>query len=402
MVRVLGLNSGSSFDGIDVVLVEIKDGADGYPARPVFIAGESYDWPQAVADQVLKSFENQISIFELCRLNYLAGAVYAESARSFMRKHGLSPGDIEVIGYDGQTIYQEPPEHARLKDYADDADLVSRWLNGPFGCGLQIGEPSIVAAACEVPVVTQFRPMDHALGGTGAPLMQYLDYVAFRDIGPVLTLNIGGIANCQLADRDRGRMMAFDTGPGNVMLDHVMRRRLGKPYDANGQTAARGQVHQPLLDEVLAHPYFHRPIPRSAWRLDFGSAYADQILEAYAVLSTEDLLATLTEFTAIAISHSITDHVERLAEIPVLIASGGGTRNGFLLERLRAHLPISLRLAISDEFGMPPQFKEAIKFATLAHATVNKLGNNIPAASGASRFGILGKLVLPPRMAQGV
>ena len=402
MVRVLGLNSGSSFDGIDVVLVDIQNGADGYPARPTFIAGESYDWPEAVAEQVLRSFENQVSIFELCRLNYLAGAVYAESARSFMRKHKLAPGDVEVIGYDGQTIYQEPPEHARLKDYADDTDLVGRWLNGPFGCGLQIGEPSIVAAACETPVVTQFRPMDHALGGTGAPLMQYLDYVAFRDIGPVLTLNIGGIANCQLADADRGRMMAFDTGPGNVMLDHVARRRLGKPYDGNGETAARGRVHQPLLDQVLAHPYFHRPVPRSAWRLDFGSAYADSLLDAYATLSTEDLLATFTEFTAIAITRSITDHVERLRDISVLIASGGGTRNAFLLDRLRAHLPSSLRLAISDEFGMPPQFKEAIKFATLAHATTNRLANNIPAASGATRFGILGKLVLPPSLAQGI
>ena len=120
-----------------------------------------------------------------------------------MRELSIRPEDLEVIGYDGQTIYQEPPEHSHIADYADSEDLVARWLDGPYPCELQIGEPAVVAAACQSTVVTQFRPMDHALGGTGAPLMQYLDFVAFRDIGPVLTLNIGGIANCQLADRDR-------------------------------------------------------------------------------------------------------------------------------------------------------------------------------------------------------
>jgi anhydro-N-acetylmuramic acid kinase len=316
-----------------------------------------------------------------------------------MRELSLKPEQLEVIGFDGQTIYQEPPDHARLADFRSDENLVARWLDGPYGCGLQIGEPSIVAAACETTTVTQFRPMDHALGGTGAPLMQYLDYVAFRDIGPVLTLNIGGIANCQLADRDRDRMMAFDTGPGNVMMDHVARKFLGKPYDANGETASRGKVDQALLDELLKHPFFHRPPPRSAWRLDFGADYADARIAENPHLPPEDLLATFTQFTAIAISRSIEDHVKRLGEIPALLASGGGTRNAYLMRRLAERLPKSLRLTRSDEFGIPAAFKEAIKFATLAHATVNHLANNIPAASGASRFGILGKTVLPPRLA---
>jgi anhydro-N-acetylmuramic acid kinase len=402
MVLVLGLNSGSSFDGVDAVVVEITDGPDGYPDRPRFIEGHSYDWPPAVAEQILRAFDNKLTLFELCRLNYLAGAVYAESARSLMRELKLSGPDLEVIGFDGQTLYQEPPDHARLKDFQDDEDLTARWLGGPYACGLQIGEPAIVAEACDVPTVTHFRPMDHALGGTGAPLMQYLDYVAFRAIGPVLTLNIGGIANCQLADRDRSRMMAFDTGPGNVMLDHAARARLGCAYDADGATASAGQVDQVMLSELLAHPYFHRPVPRSAWRLDFGSDYADVIFGKYARLSNEDLLATLTEFTAIAITRSITDHVGRLPEISTLIASGGGTRNDHLLKRLAAYLPRALRLTTSDEFGMPSQFKEAIKFATLAHATINRLANNIPAASGAEGFGILGKLTYAPRMALGI
>jgi anhydro-N-acetylmuramic acid kinase len=400
VVKVIGLNSGSSFDGIDVVLVEIENGQDGYPARPKFISGKSYDWPDAVAEIVLRSFENKVTLFELNRLNYLAGAVYAQSARSFMQEHNLKPGDIEVIGYDGQTIYQEPPIHHLLRNYDDSTDLVSRWLDGPYACGLQIGEPSIVAEACETAVVTHFRPMDHALGGTGAPLMQYLDYVAFRDIGPIMTLNIGGIANCQLAHADRTKMLAFDTGPGNVMIDHVMRAKYGKPYDKNGDIARSGKVDEKLMSHFKNHDYFKRPIPRSAWRLDFGSTYADQFIADYKHLSAPDLLATATEFAAYSIVRSITDNVKAIGEIDTIMASGGGTRNTYLMERLATYMPKGLRLTLSDEFGIPAAFKEAIKFATLAHATVNQLANNIPAASGATRFGILGKLVQPPRLAK--
>lgn len=399
MVKCIGLNSGSSFDGIDVVLVEIENGVDGYPKRPKFITGKSYDWPKPVADLVLKSFENKISIFELTRLNYLAGAVYAEAARDFMRENNLKPGDVEVIGYDGQTIYQEPPEHHRLRNYDDSDDLVSRWLDGPYPCGLQIGEPSVVAEATDTHVVSQFRPMDHALGGTGAPLMQYLDYVAFRDIGPILTLNIGGIANCHLAHPDRAQMLAFDTGPGNVMIDHVMRVKFGQPYDRNGEKARSGKVDAKLMEKLTQHDFFSRPIPRSAWRLDFGSAYADKFIAEFSHLSAEDLLATVTEFAAYAITRSITDNVKAIDTCSVIMASGGGTRNAYLMERLEAYMPKHLRLTVTDEFGIPAAFKEAIKFATLAHATMHGLANNIPAACGANRFGILGKMVQPPRLA---
>jgi anhydro-N-acetylmuramic acid kinase len=290
--------------------------------------------------------------------------------------------------------------HHLLRNYDDKEDLVSRWLDGPYACGLQIGEPSIVAEACETHVVTHFRPMDHALGGTGAPLMQYLDYVAFRDIGPILTLNIGGIANCQLAHPDRAKMMAFDTGPGNVMIDHVMRVKFGKPYDNDGAIARSGKVDAKLMARFKDHDYFKRPIPRSAWRLDFGSTYADTFIADFKHLSAEDLLATVTEFAAYSIVRSITDNVKSLPEIGTIMASGGGTRNVYLMERLGTYMPKGLRLSVSDEFGVPAAFKEAIKFATLAHATINGLANNIPAASGAQRFGILGKLVQPPRLAK--
>jgi anhydro-N-acetylmuramic acid kinase len=397
----LGLNSGSSFDGIDAVLVDIEIGHDGLLKRPRFIAGKTVEWPQKIADQVLASFENRLTIFELCRLNYVAGALYAEVARSLMRETDTAPEDLAVIGFDGQTIYQEPADHTRIKQFADDNNLVGRWLDGPYPCGLQIAEPAIVAAACDATVVTQFRPVEHALGGSGAPLMQFLDFVAFREIGPVLTLNIGGIANCQLADADRRRMMAFDTGPGNVMLDQAAKALLGKPFDADGAAAALGTVQQAMLSRLLEHGFFQRNPPRSAWRLDFGSAFAEKQISDNRNLSPEDLLATFTEFTAVSIARSIRDHIPILSEINTLIASGGGVRNTNLIERLKKHLPSGLRLALSDEFGIPAQYKEAIKFAALALAAQHQLANNIPAASGSSRFAILGKLVAAPRLARG-
>jgi anhydro-N-acetylmuramic acid kinase len=399
MVIAIGLNSGSSFDGIDVVAIEIGIDQDGNPSRPKFIEGRSYDWPEAVAKDVLRAFDNNLSIFELCRLNYTAGAVYAESARALMREMNLRPEDVAVIGYDGQTIYQEPARFSELAKFADGEDVLARWQDGPFPCGLQIGEPAIVAATCDVTTVTQFRPSDHALGGAGAPLMQYLDFVAFRDIGPVLTLNIGGIANCQFAQADRSKMMAFDTGPGNVMIDHACKVLLGRSYDKNGEEARKGQVDAAMLDHLLAHDYFKRPIPRSAWRRDFGAEYADEVLAKFKSLSAPDILRTLTEFTAVTIAKAIKDHVKDLADGSKVIASGGGVQNAFLMERLVETLA-PLVLTTSDEFGIPPQFKEAVKFATLAFANVNGLANNIPAASGASKFTILGKRIEPPRAAK--
>lgn len=400
MTVIMGMNSGSSFDGIDAVLAEIDIAPDGHPARPQFIDGLTYSWPDEVAHLVLKSFANELTIFELCRLNYVVGACYAEAANRLLDKRGLSPEAVEVIGVDGQTIYQEPPDRAKMNAVDESESLYHRWLSGGYPCGLQIGEPSLIAAHTNIITVSQFRPADHAFGGTGAPLMQYLDFVAFRDMSPALTLNIGGIANCQLANRDRSKMKAFDTGPGNVMLDHTARILFDRPYDADGSIAASGQIQPAMLEDLLQHPYFGRKPPRSAWRLDFGAGYADEMLKKYANLCPEDMMATFCAFSAEAIVRSITEYIPELSKIDVLIASGGGVRNKTLMQLIRERLPKHMRLTTSDEFGIPAQFKEAIKFATLGFATLNHLANNIPACSGASQFNILGKIALAPRFAQ--
>lgn len=400
MAFVIGMNSGSSFDGIDAVLVKLNIGADGHPERPEFIRGISLDWPQEVSSLVLKAFENRLSIFELTRLNYVVGAVYAEAAAELMRQAGVTSQDVDLIGVDGQTIYQEPPKHEGMRALTEADGLVARWLNGPYPVGLQIGEPAVIAAHTDVTTVSQFRPADHAVGGTGAPLMQYFDFVAFRDIGPIMTLNIGGIANCQVVNRDRRQMMAFDTGPGNVMMDYAAQKLLGLSHDPNGENASRGRVIAEMLNGLMAHDFFSRKPPRSAWRLDFGSEYAEQMLQKYEDHTPEDLMATLCSFTAKSIVHSIAAHVKRLEDYHTLIASGGGVRNGALMQRLSEELPDHIRLTVSDEYGIPPQFKEAVKFATLAFANQQGMANNIPACSGASRYAILGKTSYAPRHAK--
>jgi anhydro-N-acetylmuramic acid kinase len=309
---------------------------------------------------------------------------------------------VAVIGYDGQTIYQEPVNHDLIKGFVpSDDDLAARWLDGPYACGLQIGDSSVVACLTDIDTVSHFRAADHAFGGTGAPLMQYLDYVAFRNERPMLTLNIGGIANFQLANPDRRKMMAFDTGPGCVMVDHTARRLFGKPYDPDGSIAASGTVNPQMMADLLAHPYFQRKPPRSAWKLDFGAGYCDGMIDSYAHIPHADIMATFTAFTAKSIAIALRDYIPDLGGIDTVAASGGGARNPTLMANVKTELPPGVRLTTTDEFGIPGQFKEAIKFAVLGYAALNHVANNIPACSGATRYTVMGRLALAPSKTRG-
>ncbi|OJJ65798.1 hypothetical protein ASPBRDRAFT_35651 [Aspergillus brasiliensis CBS 101740] len=326
MPYIVGLNSGSSFDGFDAVLCKIDIADDGHPTRPQFVSALIEEWPVELQSLIMKAFENELSLFDMTRVNY------AEAANSLLVRAGLGPEDIDVVGYDGQTVYQEPPERHLITEYN------------------RTGSPSLVDRS----------DPDHALGGSGAPLMQYLDFVAFRNESPIVTLNIGGIANLQVANADRSRMMAFDTGPGNVMLDHVVKARIHLAYDKD-----------------------------------------EDILKRYSSSATEDLLAILTMFTATSIERALVNFIVPHTKIARVVASGGGTRNAALLKRISERLALrEITVCTSDEYGLPAAYKEAIKFATLAFATKRGLANNIPAASGASSFAVLGKLTLAPCLAK--
>jgi anhydro-N-acetylmuramic acid kinase len=195
--------------------------------------------------------------------------------------------------------------------------------------------------------------------------------------------------------------MAFDTGPGNVIIDHIIKARTSKTYDKDRELIAKGTLIEPLLKQLLTHQFFTRKPPRSAWRLDFGAGYTDQILEQYKATSTEDLLTTLTMFTATSIKSSLVDFILPRTTITKVVASGGGVRNTTLMNNLREKLrKLGLDLKVSDEFGLPTVYKEAIKFATIAFAAKRGLANNIPTARGTESYAVLGKLSMAPRLAK--
>ena len=230
MDLIMGMNSGSSFDGIDVILAETEMDSDGFPKAPKFLCGGSYSWPDDVTKIVRDAFENRVDMVGLNRLNYICGAVFAEKAVQFMQEHHINPQDVKVLGLDTQTIYQEQPDHKRISEMSEEekADWPHRWLNGPYPAGMQMGDTSVIANLTNIDTVTHFRPADHTFGGSAAPLMPYLDFILFRkEDHPVMTLNIGGIANLHVASSDRRKMFGFDTGPGNVISNYMCRKLLG-------------------------------------------------------------------------------------------------------------------------------------------------------------------------------
>lgn len=230
MDLIMGMNSGSSFDGIDVVLAETEMDADGFPKAPKFICGGSYDWPDDVKEIVTASFDNKVDMIGINRLNYICGAVFAEKAVQFMKENNINPLDVKVLGLDTQTIYQEQPDHKTIDAMTDEqkADWPHRWLNGPYPAGIQMGESSVIANLTNIDTVTHFRPADHTWGGSAAPLMPYLDFILFRkDEKPSMTLNIGGIANLHVGCKDRRDMFGFDTGPGNVISNYMCKKLFG-------------------------------------------------------------------------------------------------------------------------------------------------------------------------------
>lgn len=402
MDLIMGMNSGSSFDGIDVVLAESKIDADGFPLAPKFLKGGSYEWPDDVKEIVTKSFDNKIDMVGLNRLNYICGAVFAEKAVQFMKENDINPLEVKVLGLDGQTIYQEQPDHKTIDEWTDEqkADWPHRWLNGPFPAGMQMGDTSVIANLTNIDTVTHFRAADHTFGGSAAPLMPFLDFILFRkDEHPSMTLNIGGIANLHVGCKDRKDMFGFDTGPGNVISNYMCRKLFGVEYDKDGAIAERGKVNDELLNHYMHHPFFDRPVPRSGWIADYSSEYIDSVIAKFSDVPKEDIIRTTCAFTGAAVAKSMTDNIpkEVLDTMDKLYASGGGTRNPVIMTEIQARVPSNITVTTSAEIGIPPEYKEAIKFATIAYATINRIPGNIPAAGHASQYAILGKIALAPR-----
>ena len=394
-MTVAGVMSGTSADGIDVAVVRIAESrsARKNPAKNVarstptltLLAHEHFTYPAMLRRAVLAAMNAEsISTAELARLNWRLGLAYAEAVKETARKHKTR---LDLVGCHGQTLYHQ----ARTEKYAGRS----------FACTWQAGEAQAVAAELGVPVVSNFRPADMLAGGQGAPLVPMFDYVMFADMkrGRILQ-NIGGIANLTALPSKslpHAVVVAFDTGPGNMVIDWLAQKLFGKPFDRNGALAARGTVIEPVLKEALRHPYFKMLPPKTAGREQFGQAYAADFLDKCLARSKNpnDALATATALTAESIARSYACFVQpRMKGGSVdFIASGGGARNRTLMSMLAARLsPLGCNLSDSGEFGIPVEAKEAAAFAMLAWQTWHRLPGNVPSATGAKRPAILGQV----------
>ncbi|HEV3316091.1 MAG TPA: anhydro-N-acetylmuramic acid kinase [Candidatus Angelobacter sp.] len=376
---VAGVMSGTSADGIDVSIASIT--GRRFDLRFELLGHEHFAYPKAVRAAVLKTMNApQIGVAELAHLNFLLGELYAEAIKK--AQHRTRKGKLELIGCHGQTIYHQ-----------GDPAL---YLGKRISCTWQTGEGAVIAARLKTPVVSDFRPADLAAGGKGAPLVPFLDYVVFRDrrIGRIVQ-NIGGIANLTAIPPDAKpeQVLAFDTGPGNMVIDQLMQLLFGRSYDRAGEVARRGRVLQPILEKFLQHPFLHQKPPKTAGREQFGATYAQSFLRKCGKAAREDVIATATALTANSIVAALKRFVSSKGEFRDYIVSGGGARNRTLVRMLEAETgKLGLRLGYSDDFGIPSQAKEALAFALLAYQTWRQQPSNIPSATGASRPAILGKI----------
>jgi anhydro-N-acetylmuramic acid kinase len=383
---VAGVMSGTSADGINVALVRIS----GHSNTPFQLLGHAeYSYPKRVRAAVLAAMNaSRASVADLARLNFLLGELYSDAVLATERQFRLK---ADLVGCHGQTLYHQGEPR--------------RFLGRKLAATWQTGEAAIIAARVGAPVVSDFRPADVAAGGKGAPLVPFLDYMLFRDsqVGRIVQ-NIGGIANLTAipAGAAAHNVIAFDTGPGNMVIDAVTENLFGKAFDRGGRIAASGKVLDKVVHAMLRRDFFRKAPPKTAGREEFGREFVRDFLRSCRRCRRQDVVATATALTA----RSIADAVRRLTApnsrparqltFHEMILSGGGAKNSALVAMLTSELaPLGLRLRFSDEFGLPSAAKEAVAFAVLAYETWHRRASNVPSATGAKRAAVLGKISYP-------
>lgn len=369
--------SGTSLDGIDVVLLRLS--GCGVRTKAELLAFKTLPYASEIRRELLAVCRKDTSDVEaICRLNFRLGELFAAAVIDICRENCISLADLDIIGSHGQTIYHLPGNST-----------------------LQIGEPAVIAERTGVITVADFRVRDVAAGGQGAPLVPYTEYILYQDsLKTRLLQNIGGIANVTVlpAGGGPGDVAAFDTGPGNMMLDACTEIvTAGKArYDKDGDLARCGVVHTGLIRELMEHPYLLQHPPKTTGREMFGSEYTERIVRNYLAqgISAADILATLTCFTARSIANSYRKFIFPYHQtIDEVIVSGGGSHNRTLLTMLQRELG-KIPVRIQEDMGFSSDAKEAVAFAILANETVSGLANNLPGVTAASRPVVMGKILL--------
>ncbi len=372
----IGIMSGTSLDGIDTVLVEL----DGYGSNTKIKVIGYHEHP--LEERLVKRIKQACSLDNsnselICSLNFEIGKAFSNAVKALLDKLDFDKEKLDFIASHGQTIFHIP--------FSRDDVIPST---------LQIGEPAIIAYDLNTPVISNFRVMDMAAGGQGAPLVPYSEYVLFSEENKNIALqNIGGIGNVTVLKGSIDDIQAFDTGPGNMMINEACQRLFNLSYDDGGKIASSGNVNEELLTELLNHEYFSKLPPKSTGREDFGEHYVKYLLAKYSHVKNEDIVHTFTLFTA----KSIAFHYQR--DIPVtldkVIIGGGGAHNNTLMKMIKEELaPISVYS--QDELGYSSDAKEAIAFAILGNETMHQHFSNVKSATGASRNVVLGQITPRP------
>lgn len=379
----IGLMCGTSADGVDVALCKVS--GYGLNTKAELLDYLEYPIPPKLKEEIFKSFSPKSSnVWQISQLNFAIGHLFAAGVNAILKQSGLTSEDIEAIGSHGQTVYHVP----EATSFAD----------GEYRSTLQLGSPAVIAEDCNINVVSDFRSRDMAAGGQGAPLVPYIDYILFsHQKKNRIMQNIGGIANFTFLPKGkRGfeEVLACDSGPGNMVIDGIAQALLGLPYDPGGSNAAQGQVDEKLLKLLLDDSYFSLPPPKSTGRERYGKQYVSRVLELAQQdkISLVDLLATVTELSALTITGHYQKWVFDNYDVDEIIVSGGGVHNKTLMKRLKELCSPSIKWLDLDDFKISPDAKEALAFALLANETLCQSPNNLPQATGAVKPVVLGSV----------
>lgn len=371
----IGLMSGTSLDGIDVALVSIDNNfCEGTYTLVDFM---TVPFEERIIKQIKQAIDVTTSnVLLICSLNMELGKIFGQAVNMMKDKHQLSGADIWFVASHGQTIYHHP---------INQGEYVSSTL--------QIGESSVICEVTETTVVSDFRYRDMAVGGQGAPIVPFSEYVLYKSQDKQRILqNIGGISNATVipANGSMDEVVAFDTGPGNMIIDEFVRRFYQKEYDDKGHYASLGKVDELVLNDMLNHPFMKKSFPKSTGREDFGEQYVDELLSTHN-LNSNDWIATATAFTAKAIRKSLDSYVSGDSQTEFIVG-GGGSYNPVLIEMIRKEMPKSVTVMIQEEIGLSSDAKEAIAMVVLGHMTMEHKPSNVPSATGANKPVILGKI----------
>ncbi len=367
-MKVIGLMSGTSGDGIDVALCEITGAPPTLSAT--IVEAWSINYEADFRQQIFHACENGDSQ-AICRLNAEIGERFAQAILDH-----INLADVDLIGSHGQTIWHDVTPEGRVTST------------------LQIGAPAVIAERTGITTISNFRERDIAAGGQGAPLTAYVDWLLLRDpVGWRAIQNIGGMGNVTFVpslNDTTSPLIAFDTGPGNALIDASMLILRGQPYDADGQLAGSGQVHHKWLTQLLAHDYYQQPPPRTTGRETFGTDYARHLVQQGKLLrlSDADIVATITALTAHSIADAYRQYAPSMPES--IILGGGGSHNQTLIHMLGELLPIPVLR--HEDIGLDSDFKEALVFAVLAYETWHNRVGCLPSQTGATHATVLGQI----------